>query len=90
MNKLQRGHAAQVLLDSDIFKEVLAETEQHYIQAWRQARTVEAREDCHRYLTLTAKITDHLKSIATTGALERRALDELEGRKGNIFAWPKI
>lgn len=90
MNKTERGHAAQTILDSQIFRDVFAGLERTYMQQWRAARTVEAREDCHRHVVLLEKLKADLVSIATTGELERRRLDELEGRKGNIFAWPKI
>lgn len=89
LSKTERGIAARTILDSALFQQTLGALENEYVAAWRTAKTVEAREDCHRYVVLIEKLKADLTSIATTGDLERRRLDELEGKERKIFAWPK-
>ena len=86
MDKIQRGHAAQALLDNELLKECFVTLSDNYTQAWFDGRTVDVREDCHRYVQLIAKLKQDLTSIATTGAFERKRLDELEGKRK--IPWP--
>lgn len=88
MNKSERGHQANQLLANSLLQESLAALTDQYVQSWRQAKTVEAREDCHRYVMVIDKFQDHLRSIATTGEIERADIAALEGRKR--FAWTKM
>ena len=50
-----------------------------YHAKWRAAQTVEARENLHRYVTVRDQIIIDIQSIATTGKLEEKRLQELEG-----------
>jgi len=81
MDKVERGIQAKFLLENPLLKEVLNTLDETYHASWHAATTVEAREDLHRYVTLIGKFTADLQSIATTGALERKRLDELEGKQ---------
>ena len=90
LNPVERGERARALLENGLLREALDGLDAHYTQAWRQARTVEAREDCHRYVLLTEKLIADLTSIATTGALERERLAELEGARRFVLPWPKL
>ena len=87
---IRRGESARALLDNALLREALKGLEAHYMAAWRLGRSVEAREDCHRYVVLVEKLGADLTSIATTGALERQRLAELEGGRKFSLAWPKI
>jgi hypothetical protein len=89
LNKLERGRAAQQLMDNSLLQECFAALSDQYTASWRAARTVEAREDCHRYMTVIDKLKDDIRSIATTGGLERKRLQALEGNKG-VITWMKI
>jgi len=89
LNKEDRGHQARLLLDHHLTQEVLDGLEQSYLAAWRAAKTVEAREDCHRYVTLLGKLKADLGSIALTGdiELEEKRLREIRGDKRAILPW---
>lgn len=89
MDKIQRGIAAQSLLDNELLKECFATLGDTYTQAWFDGKTAEAREDCHRYVQLIAKLKQDIQSIATTGAFEQKRLNELEGKKRGI-PWPTL
>jgi len=89
MDKIQRGISAQALLENELLKECFATLGDTYTQSWFDGKTVEAREDCHRYVTLLAKLKQDIQSIATSGKLEQARLKELEGRnKGLTLKWP--
>lgn len=79
--KLERGAHAEALLANPFFKQVLNELDGEYHARWRKAATVESREDLFRYVKVLEHIQDDLKTIAHTGKLERRRLEELESGK---------
>jgi hypothetical protein len=80
-NKIEWGLAAQSLLENPTFQAVLDRANSEYLTRWREAKTVEAREDCHRYIKVIERISADLKSIATTGELHKKRQIELEGKK---------
>lgn len=84
--KINRGSQAQALLENSLLQEALSALEQAYTAAWRAGRTLEAREDCHRYIKLIEKLKSDIQSIANTGALEQARINQLEGQRGKI-AW---
>jgi hypothetical protein len=89
LDKVERGRAAEALLENPLLREVLNALGAYYTAAWRSAATPEAREDCHRYVRLTEKLIGDIASIANTGMLERARIKELErGKKGLL--WPTI
>lgn len=89
MDKIQRGLQADGLLENPLFREVMNTLDDVYTASWREARTVEAREDCYRYVKLTEKLIADIQSVATTGKIEQARVHELErGKKG--LSWPKI
>lgn len=84
--KVRRGQGAEALLENSVFRDAMAGLDLAYIAAWRAATTPEAREDCHRYITLVERLQSDIRSIAHTGQLERARLKELEGRKKGLFS----
>jgi hypothetical protein len=86
MDKIERGHAAEALLQNSLLRDVLAGLEAGYTAAWRTAATIEAREDCHRHVRLIEKLAADISSIAHTGQLEQARIKELEGRRAHL--WP--
>lgn len=86
-DRIERGLQADALLQNELFREALNNLDAEYHAAWRAAKSVEAREDCHRYVTLITKLTDHIRSVSTTGKLEEAQRKAIEGKKG-IIAWP--
>ena len=86
-DKIARGRAAEALLENALLREVLEGLDAAYTAAWRNAPSLEAREDCHRYVRLTERLIGDIASIANTGKLEQARIKELErGRKG--LSWP--
>ncbi len=79
--KIERGIKAKALLENEFFNECFDKLEAAYVAAWRQALTVELREDAHRYVTLIGWLKEHLKRIADTGKLEEKYQADLEGRR---------
>ena len=59
-----------------------------YTKAWREAKTVEAREDCYRYVKIIENIITDLQSVINTGKIEQARQNELEGKRKSL--WPKI
>lgn len=89
MDKIQRGLQADALLENPLFREVMNTLDDSYTAAWREAKTIEAREDCYRYVKLTEKLIADIQSVSNTGKIEQARRQELErGKKG--FTWPTI
>lgn len=79
-DKLERGRAAAGLLQNPVFQECLALLDARYIEAWKAAKTVELREDAHKYTRLLEWLVADITSILNTGTLEEQRLAALEGR----------
>lgn len=80
-DKVERGQRAEVLLKDPLLRQTLEDLEEEYIKAWKQARTLDAREDAHRLIHLIERFRDHLASLAFTGTLTSRQSADLEGRE---------
>jgi hypothetical protein len=81
IDKAQRGLNAQKLLENELFKEVLNELDGEYHRRWRNAETVEAREDLFRYVKVLEHVTKDIRQIAVTGALEEQRIAALEAKR---------
>ncbi len=79
-DKIERGIQAKALLESAVFSEAVNRLLQHYVDCWMAGKTVEAREDAHRYVTLLQMLKGDLQSAATTGTLTRKRIDALQGQ----------
>lgn len=80
---IERGLTANHLLENSLFREVMDSLDAQYHALWREAKTIEAREDCHRYVTLIGKMLSDIQSIATTGKLTQQRVDEISGKEKN-------
>lgn len=80
-DKVERGQRAEILLKDPLLRQTLEGLEEEYIKAWKQARTLDAREDAHRLIHLIERFRDHLASLAFTGTLTSRQNADLEGRE---------
>lgn len=76
-----RASEASRLIENVAFVEAVANLDKTYIQAWRNAKTVEAREDAHRYMMLLNRFSADLKAMVFDGAVTDKRVIELEGRK---------
>lgn len=80
-DKVERGQRAEILLKDPLLRQTLNGLEAEYVKAWKQARTLDAREDAHRLVRLIDRFRDHLASLAFTGTLTSRQSADLEGRE---------
>lgn len=78
--KIERGHQANALLESSVFKDCMAKLETRYIEAWKAATTVELREDAHKYVRLLEWLMADIQEIAVTGAMTQQRVDALQGK----------
>ena len=60
-----------------MFKECIGKLEAKYTEAWKASKTVEAREDAHRYMMLIEWFVHDFQSIANTGNLEKMRSEAL-------------
>lgn len=84
-DKERLGHIANELARNEAFRHVMASLRDRYIENWQNARTVEAREDCHRCVRILDEIEKDLGSIATTGELTRKRNKDLTGNKHSLW-----
>lgn len=91
MTDEERAHRAgrvRELIENEHFVQAVANVDAAYIQAWRNAKTSEAREDIHRRMVLLNEVCRDLRSMITDGAFAAHRIKELEGRKGVLAkAW---
>jgi hypothetical protein len=86
-DKIQRGIAARHLLENELLKEILNTLDGTYHAKWREAKTVDEREDLHRYVKILEQLTREIKSVALTGALEEQRMDVwAKAERGRINA----
>ncbi len=76
-DKARRGERAEALLSDPLMKEAFETLEETYIETWKAADTVEARENTHRLMASLITLKAHLTSVALTGALSRTQKREL-------------
>lgn len=80
-----RADRVKQVIESEWFIDAIRNMDRHYVSIWRNAKTVEAREDAHRYAMLLDKFVKDLKSVVMDGAFAVERIKELEGRKGGPF-----
>ena len=86
--KIERGHMAKAMMESEAFQSTINDLLQRYVDAWIAGKSVEAREDAHRYVTVIGLLKNDLRSMAMTGDLTRQRLEVLEGGKQTL--WSKL
>jgi hypothetical protein len=80
-SRIHDATRAQEVLGNEAFTGTLERLENTYVKAWKNAKTLEAREDAHRYVQLCRRFEGDLKSIVLDGQLTAKRVKELEGRK---------
>lgn len=75
LDEFQRRSRAERLnaVRTDI-EGVLAEMTAEYVAEWKKAKTIEAREDAHRYVSLIEKFKLSLNAVALSGELASQAI----------------
>jgi len=80
-----KGRAAETLLRDELLQEIFESLDAEYVQAWRSATKLEAREDAHRYVKVIDRVRSDLRTIALSGELDRKRKAELETGKRPIL-----
>lgn len=80
--QVERGKAAQELLDNPIFVEAFVSAEEYLTASWgiTKAPEVDKREDIWRSLQLLTNIRQHITSIAQNGKATNKELLELNNK----------
>lgn len=78
--RIHRAAEAQRFRDSEIVKDLLNGLDAHYVAAWRNSKTLDAREDAYRYMMILNKFTQDLAVMAGEGEFTKRRISELEGQ----------
>ena len=75
---LSRAAHARTLLSDELMAEAFGTLEREYIEAWRNspARDAQAREALWQAVQIVGKVRAHLQSVADTGKLTQRQIDE--------------
>lgn len=78
---VKRADDAKRLLDSELLQEVLSKLDETYVQAWRNGKTLEAREDAYRYVQLTKQFKADIEALVKEGQFAADRIKRLEGRR---------
>ena len=79
--RLHRASLAQSVLTNDAFIEAINKLGETYIEAWKNAATMEAREEAHRYYKNCQHFASDLKAMIFDGELTAKRINEIEGVK---------
>jgi hypothetical protein len=79
-----RASRVRELTENEHFVQAVKNVDDAYILAWRNAKTVEAREDIYRRMILLNEVVKDLRSTITDGAFAAERIRELEGQKGGL------
>jgi hypothetical protein len=79
------GAKAKELLENEALQKALSSLDGYYVTAWRNARTLEAREDAFRYVQVCKKIISDIEAVVKDGQISTHRINELEGRKKGFF-----
>lgn len=60
------------MVEEGEFKSACDKLEADYVAEWRDAKTIEAREDYHKLITLMDRLKLELVSVITTGLIEEQ------------------
>lgn len=83
-----RGKQAQALLDDPLLTESFDRLRAEYMDAWEnktEPRDTEHRERFWQAVHIVGKVKAHLHSIASSGKLAQREIDDMAGKKPKRF-----
>ena len=75
-----KAEQAQQILNSEIFKEVLENLKQTYIDAWLKDQDIDnvtSREHLHKSVLLLSEIEKHLRIVAEKGKLTQSYINKI-------------
>lgn len=58
---IEQGRLSEVILNDETFRNAILKTEEGIVQKWKQATTLEEREDCHYQLKALTSLLIELK-----------------------------
>ncbi len=68
-DKQELAIQAAHLLDGSLFAESMAKLEASIIQQWRDAKTVQEREECHARINALDSFKADMRDVITTGEI---------------------
>lgn len=79
----KRGAEARALLESPALEEAFRALELEYLKAWRDSKPADQEERERLWLAvgILGEIKRHLRIVVDTGAMAKRDIDKLSGRK---------
>lgn len=79
----RKGQEAKDLLENPIFVEAFDVLEREYLKAWRQSKPADEEERERLWLAvgILDEIKRHLRVVVENGAMAKRDIDKLSGRK---------
>lgn len=81
--KIDRGHRARVILENELFREVVNDYEGRIIQGWKDAKDVKEREALHARLIALAEVIKGLRELFDAGEIERQLASKSSQTKGD-------
>lgn len=75
-----KAEQAQQILNSEIFKEVLENLKQSYVDAWLKDQDIDnvnSREHLHKSVLLLGEIEKHLRIMAEKGKLTQSYINKI-------------
>ena len=79
----RRGAEARALLDSPALDEAFKALEGEYLKAWRESKPADQEERERLWLAvgILGEIKRHLRIVVDTGAMAKRDIDKISGRR---------
>ena len=79
----RRGSEARALLDSPALEEAFKSLEVEYLKAWRESKPADQEERERLWLAvgILGEIKRHLRIVVDTGAMAKRDIDKISGRR---------
>lgn len=80
-----RGERAQALLDNPLLNEAFDAVDATLVSIWREAKTVDVREQAHIAVKLLPQIRQVIEAHVKEGELARKKLEEMVKPKRRII-----
>ena len=79
----RRGAEARALLESPALEDAFKTLETEYLKAWRESKPADQEERERLWLAvgILSEIKRHLRIVVDAGAMAKRDIDKLSGRK---------
>ena len=71
----ERGRLAKEVLDNEVYADAYVQIADGLIAVWREARSVEAREEAHAKLVMLDKVRSIIESTMRSGRVAAKELE---------------